>query len=219
LGHGGTRVSLFVSLDALRTARVSGWHEYKNSTGERIITLAPEMFPVLAEMIAEGCIPPEQDTRKLLAAAEASPLDPSSVERARRGVSVLVRDARFRHAVVEAYVGRCAMCGLGLGIVEAAHIVPASVVGSTDAIENGVALCPNHHAAYDRHLILVDPSTFRIVVSPAVHGSTAPADRAFVSSTFAVLHVPSDPAARPSVEMLVYRSNHFEDAYRATGCI
>lgn len=46
------------------------------------------------------------------------------------------------------YDDQCAACGVGLDIVEAAHIVQHALSGD-DAIENGLCLCPNHHTAFD----------------------------------------------------------------------
>lgn len=71
------------------------------------------------------------------------------------------RDAAFRRLVREVYDCTCAACGarLVLGsdvLVEAAHLVPFSV-GRDDRPTNGLALCPNHHWAMDRHLIAPCP--------------------------------------------------------------
>jgi putative restriction endonuclease len=47
------------------------------------------------------------------------------------------------------------MCGLDVGLAVAAHIVGVDVDGP-DEIPNGLALCPTHHSAYDRGLLLVE---------------------------------------------------------------
>jgi putative restriction endonuclease len=77
-------------------------------------------------------------------------------------VARFVRDARFRTAVIDAYDGACAFCGLGFGVVEAAHIRGVAE-GGTDAVENGLAACPNHHEAFDRGLLVVDQAFAPIV--------------------------------------------------------
>lgn len=56
--------------------------------------------------------------------------------------------------------------GLRLAIARAAHLLPASVPGSADVAVNGIALCPNHHAAFDGHLLVIEPSTLRVVQHP-----------------------------------------------------
>ncbi len=63
------------------------------------------------------------------------------------------RDKNFRETIYEAYGHKCAMCDVGLGIVEAAHIIPISDEDGTDEIDNGICLCPLHHKAYDNGII------------------------------------------------------------------
>lgn len=62
------------------------------------------------------------------------PPDPNPVgdaARLRRAVSALIRDTRFSGSVLDAYMRRCAMCGLGLNLVQGAHIYPASARART----------------------------------------------------------------------------------------
>jgi putative restriction endonuclease len=40
-----------------------------------------------------------------------------------------------------------------LGLVDAAHILPVCVNGSTDEVQNGLALLPQYHRAFDSGLI------------------------------------------------------------------
>ena len=82
-------------------------------------------------------------------------------------VSQIVRKYRaadFRKRVLGAYGHRCAVCGVQLQLIDAAHIIPVAVSTSTDETINGVALCKLHHAAYDRNLISFDEQ-YRIQVS------------------------------------------------------
>ncbi len=68
------------------------------------------------------------------------------------------RDAAFRHTILEIYDYRCAACGIRVfldqreSLVVAAHLIPFSIKPN-DKPTNGIALCPNHHWAMDRHLI------------------------------------------------------------------
>ena len=66
------------------------------------------------------------------------------------------RDPNFRLKVYDAYNHKCAMCGIGLELIEAAHIVPHSHDQGTDEVTNGISLCSLHHKAYDRSLIYFD---------------------------------------------------------------
>lgn len=80
-------------------------------------------------------------------------------------LSHYIRDANFRRKVIRAYGNRCAVCGTQLGIVQAAHIIPVAHESSTDDTSNGIALCCNHHAAFDDGLIAIQED-YRIYVNP-----------------------------------------------------
>jgi putative restriction endonuclease len=67
-----------------------------------------------------------------------------------------LRDSSFQDRVLTAYNYLCAMCGVQLDLVQAAHIVPVSHDDGTDQTSNGIALCALHHYAYDRGLVFVD---------------------------------------------------------------
>ena len=83
---------------------------------------------------------------------------------------VLVRSAVFSREVLRAYQSTCAVSGLQLlsttgaaPLLDACHIVPWAV-GHDDTIGNGLALCPNLHRAFDRHLFWIDPD-YRVRVA------------------------------------------------------
>lgn len=74
----------------------------------------------------------------------------------------LVRSGVFVREVLRAYDTTCAVSGLQLlsttgaaPLLDACHIVPWSV-SRDDSIGNGLALCPNLHRAFDRHLFWID---------------------------------------------------------------
>lgn len=70
-------------------------------------------------------------------------------------VSRRLRNNDFRKRVLSAYVQRCAVCGVQLKLIDAAHIVPVNHEQSTDETRNGLALCALHHRAYDQTLLTV----------------------------------------------------------------
>lgn len=82
-----------------------------------------------------------------------------------------VRRAAFSRMVLSEYGYRCCVCGSGLSVPEgpaaaqAAHIIPVAA-GGTDDPRNGLALCPNHHWAFDNGLFTVTPE-MQIQVSEA----------------------------------------------------
>ena len=70
----------------------------------------------------------------------------------------------FKQRVLGAYGNRCAVCGVQLKLIDAAHIIPVADPSSTDETANGIALCKMHHAAMDRNLISINEN-YRIEVS------------------------------------------------------
>jgi putative restriction endonuclease len=75
-----------------------------------------------------------------------------------------VRDARFRENVLSAYGHRCAVSGMQLGLVDAAHIIPVEHVKGTDELKNGICLSALHHRAFDLGLIGIK-SDYSVVVN------------------------------------------------------
>lgn len=83
-----------------------------------------------------------------------------------RTVQQRLHQASFRQAVITAYDGRCALSGLPEPLLlDAAHIVSDKheVLGQP-VVPNGIPLSKIHHAAFDAHLIGIDPD-FRMHVS------------------------------------------------------
>jgi putative restriction endonuclease len=93
---------------------------------------------------------------------------PSLRERryALRSVKQRLHQASFRAAVITAYQGRCALSGLPEPLLlDAAHIVrDKHELWGQPIVSNGLPLSKVHHAAFDAHLIGVDPD-YRIHVS------------------------------------------------------
>ena len=83
-----------------------------------------------------------------------------------RQVKTRLHQTMFRAAVIEAYGGRCALSGLPeKTLLDAAHIAAdGDELLGQPIINNGVPLTKLHHAAFDNHLIGIDPD-YRIVVS------------------------------------------------------
>jgi len=83
-----------------------------------------------------------------------------------RAVKQRLHQASFREAVIGAYRGRCALSGLPEAmLLDAAHIVEDrdELLGQP-VVRNGIPLSKIHHAAFDAHLIGIDPD-YRLHVS------------------------------------------------------
>ncbi|MCF1504669.1 HNH endonuclease [Afifella sp. H1R] len=110
-----------------------------------------------------GEITPEDSLESLTGQLLADPHQSETVYRLvpDRGVGQQV----FRHALLEAYDGACAMCGLTFPeALSAAHIVPwyqSSPQQKLD-VRNGLLLCGTHHLLFDQGLMRVT-TDYRIV--------------------------------------------------------
>ena len=84
------------------------------------------------------------------------------------------RDPNFRREVLNAYNGKCAICGFDARInddlfaLEAAHIKWKQFNGPCN-VSNGLALCSIHHKALDKGAITITPER-TVKVSNAVNG-------------------------------------------------
>lgn len=73
-------------------------------------------------------------------------------------VKVRLHQRSFRERVIDAYRTQCAFCRLKHEeLLDAAHIVPDTEEGSKPTVNNGIALCKLHHAAFDKFIIGVTP--------------------------------------------------------------
>ncbi len=94
------------------------------------------------------------------------PTDAAERRYALRLVKQRLHQASFRDAVMAAYKGRCAISGMPESmLLDAAHIIMDNdeALGQP-VVQNGIPLSKIHHAAFDAHLIGVDPD-FRVHVS------------------------------------------------------
>jgi putative restriction endonuclease len=215
-----TRYSVFARVETLQAANATGWAEDHSNTDETIRSFLPPLLPVsvLAD-ISQVDLPPEGLRMAVQASGLDDPIDEddemAAGERTRRATTALVRDARFGRQVVSAYKGLCAMCEIDLDLVQGAHIYPASAPLSPDKTWNGLSLCANHHVAFDRHMIWVDPDNRAIVLHPKIHeqSESKPAVEALIGTTISHLMEPVNSKFRPRTEMFEKRYDHFADRY------
>jgi putative restriction endonuclease len=86
---------------------------------------------------------------------------------------VFVRGGLFRKLVPKIYDSTCSFTGMrlestfGHTFIDACHIVPFSVTHD-DKVNNGIALCPNLHRAFDRGLVSIN-NDYKILVSSHVN--------------------------------------------------
>jgi len=107
---------------------------------------------------------PDQDTPAL-------PDTPLERRYALRAVKQRLHQASFREAVIAAYNGRCALSGLPEPLLlDAAHIIAdRNEQLGQPMVPNGIPLSKIHHAAFDAHLIGIDPD-YQLHVSERLLG-------------------------------------------------
>ena len=151
--------------------------------------------------------PPDQDT---LAPPE------NALERryALRAVKQRLHQASFREAVITAYRGRCAISRLPeLMLLDAAHIVEDKheQLGQP-VVPNGIPLSKIHHAAFDAHLIGIDPD-YRLHVSDRLLSQNdGPMLEALIHLEGLAIHLPSRIRDRPDRDRLAARFERFKAA-------
>ena len=116
------------------------------------------------------------------------------------------RDPNFRREVLNAYNGKCAICGFDARInddlfaLEAAHIKWKQFNGPC-TVNNGLALCSIHHKALDKGVIGIT-GDYKVKLSPALT----------ISNTFDLFHrfenksinMPRNKSDSPAYELLLW---------------
>ena len=132
-----------------------------------------------------------------------------------RQVKQRLHQSQFREAVLTAYNRRCAISNLPEEkLLDAAHITADrhESLGQPIVI-NGLPLSKVHHAAFDTHLIGIDPD-YRLHVSKALMDQNdGPTLEALKSSHGQLIHLPRRPKDYPDQDRLAAR---FDDFLRAS---
>jgi putative restriction endonuclease len=71
-------------------------------------------------------------------------------------VMARLHQAHFRRQTLDAYRNRCCICELQeRPLLDAAHILADRLPEGVATVRNGLAMCPTHHRAFDRDIVLV----------------------------------------------------------------
>ncbi len=128
-----------------------------------------------------------------------------------RQVKQRLHQAQFRAAVISAYEGRCALSRLPEArLLDAAHIVAdADEALGQPVVPNGLPLSKIHHAAFDAHLIGIDPD-YRLHVSAVLMDQTdGPVLENLKALEGQVIHLPARDRDRPDRDRLAQRFEVF----------
>lgn len=152
-------VSVYSRFSIQKSAGITGIDQYIDKNGQSVISFKPEYLGLYLENFATIHDLSLIDLRDLIVQSDILQDESQQVEFSIQRQKYTVthtrykRSVHFRAMVYNAYNFTCAMCGIQLSLVEAAHIVPHSHFNGTDEINNGICLCPLHHKAYDSSLV------------------------------------------------------------------
>ena len=208
------RFSIYTRLSKIQEASSLGVSTYVDSNQQNILSFRPEFAGLYIEN--SRTIHEVDDTRFRRIAeryGEAQPGEGPVVLGRIKGQKITVthtqyaRSPQFSRAVLEAYSDSCAMCGVQLELIEAAHVVPHAHSQGLDVITNGIALCSLHHRSFDTSLLYVAPNYEIRVNSNRVNYlrklNLAAGLRNYTRSLQPNLTVPSNANLRPSVQNIV----------------
>ena len=166
-GEIGSSPSMQINEETLRDAHISGFAPYNKGNGELAIAFRPDFMGNYIENLAALHESGESPAETHILDEIGKNFEDVPDEEIRREVPAerqyavistkkALRDISFRRRVLNAYGHQCAMCGIQLKLLDAAHILDASHPDSTDETSNGVSLCTLHHRAFDRALVTFD---------------------------------------------------------------
>lgn len=120
----------------------------------------------------------------------------------------------FREAVLTAYKRRCALSGLPEArLLDAAHIVADGDTGyGQPVVSNGIPLSKIHHAAFDAHLIGIDPDYRLHVSEKLLVQHDGPMLEALKRLNGGTIYLPTRDRDRPDRERLARRFEDFRAA-------
>jgi putative restriction endonuclease len=209
----GGSPSIQIRKHALEAARANGLAFHFKGEKEVAFAIKPAFMGVyLANMDALHDCGTSEDALRLLQEISEDPQSvddqdikdqvPEPRQYAVFSARKALREANFKERVLTAYSNACAMCGVQLRLIDAAHILPVAHPDSTDETSNGVALCALHHRAYDRGLVTFD-AHYRIhrneamehdLVAQSLDGGLT----GFQDRLFPTIEVPPTRADRPA---------------------
>jgi len=163
-------ISLYSRFSVQKHAAKIKIASYRDSNGQSVLSFTPEYLGLYLENLEsihrlsdsqlQNLVEESDELNNDNADGEINiPLGKLKITHAREK-----RDPRFRKKVNHAYGNKCAMCGIQLELIEAAHIIPHSHDNGTDEVDNGISLCSLHHCAYDNSLIYFDED-FNILIN------------------------------------------------------
>ena len=118
----------------------------------------------------------------------------------------------FRKAIISAYNGRCALSRIAEPrLLDAAHIISDKDERlGQPVIPNGIPLSKIHHAAFDAHLIGIDPDYQLHVSDRLLDLKDGPVLEAMKGLDGGTIYLPKRTQDRPDRDRLAQRFEHFK---------
>jgi putative restriction endonuclease len=180
--------------------------------------IAPGRYQAILPVFIGGWDAIGRRARIAFGLPEQGSLAPPNTELERRyalrAVKQRLHQASFREAVIGAYSGRCALSGLPEPmLLDAAHIIEDrdERLGQP-VVRNGIPLSKIHHAAFDAHLIGIDPDYKLHVSKRLLAQNDGPMLEAIKGLDGGLLRLPRRPQDRPDRDRLALRFERFKTA-------
>ncbi len=129
-------------------------------------------------------------------------------------VKVRLHQRVFREKVLNAYRNQCALCLLRhTSLLDAAHIIPDSDPKGEPLVNNGLALCKLHHAAFDQQILGIRPDYKVEIRLDILQETDGPMLRHGLQDMHgSTIWVPGNAADKPDPGALEQRYESFQSA-------
>ncbi len=185
------------------------------TTGQPLILFRKEVKNIYTPIAPVYVVDDVPEERAFLIALDESFTfvpDPRNLSVPQRAYAVRLARQRlhqpaFRTRVLVAYEVRCAVCQLKHGsLLDAAHIVSDSEEHGIPTVNNGLALCKIHHAAYDQNMMGITPDYMVEIDSELLAEIDGPMLKHGLQEMHGrTISMPARVADRPDRELLAWR--------------
>lgn len=171
-----------------------------------------EHFVLRGESNDVTTLPVEEPSVEFVA-FEPSPRKMSHAER-------LLRDRRFSITIRRLYHDRCSLCNLGYRLagrsvgMEAAHVIPVEKGGNVADSRNGLLLCRNHHALFDRYAWTINRDLEVVVAEDRGLRESAIDNHVLKVEGQVLPNLPVQESTRPASQAIDWRFREFETLWR-----
>jgi len=163
-------ISLYSRFSVQKNTKTNHISVYRDSNKQSVLSFLPDYLGLYLDNLSKVHLLTDEELSELIRQSDTLNNEDLNGEiNLQQGHLTIThtrykRNPNFRKKVYTAYRNRCAMCGIQLELIEAAHIVPHSHEKGSDEVVNGISLCALHHTAYDRSLIFFDEN-FNILIN------------------------------------------------------